>query len=45
MIVDEEANKDHPQFTDFNHRARLEEISKISTSHIFGSPIPIIKYT
>jgi len=27
MVVDEEANKDHPQFTDLNHRMRTEEIA------------------
>jgi len=27
MVVDEEANKDHPQFTDLNNRMRIEEIA------------------
>ncbi|CAD8049191.1 unnamed protein product [Paramecium primaurelia] len=45
MIVDEENNQDHPQFTDEQYRKRREEIAKISQEHIFGQTIPNIDYT
>lgn len=45
MVVEDEFNKDHPQFTDPEYRKRREEIADISKSHLVGDPVPIIDYT
>lgn len=45
MIVEEEHNNDHPQFTDPEYRLRREEIAQISSSHTLGDTVPLVKYT
>ncbi|CAK82056.1 unnamed protein product (macronuclear) [Paramecium tetraurelia] len=45
MVVNEENNQYHPQFTDQEYRERREQIAKISEQHVFGQKIPSIDYT
>lgn len=45
MVVEEEVNKDHPQFSDLEYRKRRELIAENSKAHQVGDPVPIIDYT
>jgi len=45
MVVNDEINKDHPQFTDMEYRKRRDYIAAVSKSHILGKEIPILDYT
>lgn len=45
MIVEEDINKDHPQFADKEYRKRRDYIAAVSKSHILGKEIPTLEYT
>ncbi|EGR33242.1 hypothetical protein IMG5_057970 [Ichthyophthirius multifiliis] len=45
MVVKEENNKDHPQFSDEVYRKRRNFIANYTKDYVFGEKIPILKYT